>query len=99
MCLFGIQPKFFSIHALNQAIIKNQAFKTFPWFCGKCTRDISGNNLHDLPVHHKDYFTKKTAPWQQLGVVMHLLPLNNEHHPCLDTVWIPNEISVGKRGQ
>lgn len=34
---------------------REQALKVLPWICGRCTREFSLENLHELTVHHKDH--------------------------------------------
>jgi hypothetical protein len=31
---------------------REQALKLFPWICGRCRREFTPANLHELTVHH-----------------------------------------------
>ena len=32
-----------------------QALKLYPWICGRCSREFTRVNLHELTVHHKNH--------------------------------------------
>jgi len=34
---------------------REQALKLFPWICGRCAREFTLTNLHELTVHHKNH--------------------------------------------
>ena len=34
---------------------REQALKIYPWICGRCTREFTRENLHQLTVHHRDH--------------------------------------------
>lgn len=34
---------------------REQALKLYPWICGRCGREFSLKNLHELTVHHKNH--------------------------------------------
>ena len=38
----------------REAGYRAQALKLFPWVCGRCGREFSRTNLHELTVHHRD---------------------------------------------
>jgi 5-methylcytosine-specific restriction endonuclease McrA len=40
---------------LREAGYREQALKLFPWICGRCGREFSGQRLQELTVHHKDH--------------------------------------------
>jgi len=46
--------------ARNQADLRTKdyrekALKIFPWICGRCAREFTRANLHQLTVHHRDH--------------------------------------------
>lgn len=34
---------------------RERALKLYPWICGRCGREFSHTNLHQLTVHHIDH--------------------------------------------
>lgn len=34
---------------------REQALKLYPWICGRCAREFTLKNLHELTVHHKNH--------------------------------------------
>lgn len=34
---------------------REQALKMYPWICGRCAREFSLKNLHELTVHHRNH--------------------------------------------
>jgi hypothetical protein len=34
---------------------RGRALKLHPWICGRCAREFSPANVHELTVHHKDH--------------------------------------------
>ena len=32
-----------------------QALRLLPWICGRCQREFSHQNVHELTVHHRDH--------------------------------------------
>ena len=34
---------------------RERALKLYPWICGRCAREFSRANLHELTVHHRDH--------------------------------------------
>ena len=40
--------------AQREAGYRAQALKLYPWVCGRCGREFTQANLHELTVHHKD---------------------------------------------
>ena len=33
---------------------REQSLRIHPWICGRCAREFTRKNLHELTVHHKD---------------------------------------------
>ena len=34
---------------------REQSLRLHPWVCGRCSREFTRENLHELTVHHKDH--------------------------------------------
>jgi len=34
---------------------RERALKLYPWVCGRCTREFTLQNLHELTVHHRNH--------------------------------------------
>lgn len=34
---------------------REQSLRLHPWVCGRCGREFTRKNLHELTVHHKDH--------------------------------------------
>jgi uncharacterized metal-binding protein YceD (DUF177 family) len=62
-----------------------QALKLFPWICGRCAREFTHDNVHELTVHHKNHNHDDNPPdgsnWELLCLYCH----DNEHQRQLDT--------------
>jgi len=69
----------------REAGYREQALKLFPWICGRCGREFSGDRLRELTVHHKDHNHDNNPPdgsnWELLCLYCH----DNEHARQLDT--------------
>jgi hypothetical protein len=54
---------------------REQALKMYPWVCGRCTREFTLKNLHELTVHHKnhnhDYNPPDGSNWELLCLYCH----------------------------
>ncbi len=63
---------------------REQALKLYPWVCGRCGRDFSRANLHELTVHHRNHNHDDNPPdgsnWELLCLYCH----DNEHSRQLD---------------
>lgn len=63
-----------------------QALKLYPWICGRCTREFTRTNLHELTVHHRDHNHDNNPSdgtnWELLCIYCH----ENEHARYLDAV-------------
>jgi hypothetical protein len=61
-----------------------QALKMYPWICGRCTREFTRANLHELTVHHRnhdhDYNPADGSNWELLCLYCH----DNEHQRLLE---------------
>lgn len=58
---------------------REQALKMYPHICGRCAREFTRKNLHELTVHHRDHNHSNNPPdgsnWELLCVYCH----DNEH--------------------
>ena len=58
---------------------REKALKMYPWICGRCRREFSRENLHELTVHHRnhdhDYNPADGSNWELLCLYCH----DNEH--------------------
>ena len=63
---------------------REQALKIYPWICGRCAREFTRENLHQLTVHHRDHNhdnnPKDGSNWELLCLYCH----DNEHARELD---------------
>ena len=63
---------------------REQALKMFPWVCGRCAREFTSANVHELTVHHRDHDHDNNPPdgsnWELLCVYCH----DNEHARHID---------------
>lgn len=58
----------------------------YPWICGRCQREFTRENLHELTVHHRDHNHDNNPPdgsnWELLCLYCH----DNEHARYVDAV-------------
>jgi hypothetical protein len=70
----------------RQSGYRAQALKLYPWICGRCTREFTRANLHELTVHHRDHNHDNNPSdgtnWELLCIYCH----ENEHARYLDAV-------------
>lgn len=63
---------------------REKALKMFPWVCGRCAREFTSANVHELTVHHRDHDHDNNPPdgsnWELLCVYCH----DNEHARLID---------------
>jgi len=63
-----------------------QSLKIHPWVCGRCGREFTRANLHELTVHHRDHDHDNNPPdgsnWENLCLYCH----DNEHARYVDAV-------------
>lgn len=64
---------------------REQALKMYPWICGRCMREFTRANLHELTVHHRnhdhDYNPPDGSNWELLCLYCH----DNEHSRQIDS--------------
>lgn len=70
---------------LRERGYREQALKIYPWICGRCAREFTRENLHQLTVHHRDHNHDNNPPdgsnWELLCLYCH----DNEHARLLDS--------------
>ncbi|MCP4289423.1 MAG: HNH nuclease family protein [Gammaproteobacteria bacterium] len=68
----------------REAGYREKALKMYPWICGRCTREFTRANLHELTVHHRnhnhDYNPPDGSNWELLCLFCH----DNEHSRYLE---------------
>jgi hypothetical protein len=68
----------------REAGYREQSLKMYPWICGRCSREFTRDNLHELTVHHRDHNHDNNPPdgsnWELLCLYCH----DNEHARYLD---------------
>ena len=56
-----------------------KALAMYPWICGRCAREFTRANLHELTVHHRDHDHSNNpedgSNWELLCLYCH----DNEH--------------------
>ena len=59
----------------REAGYREKSLKMYPWVCGRCTREFTRANLHELTVHHRDHNHDNNPPdgsnWELLCVYCH----------------------------
>jgi len=64
---------------------RDRALKIYPWICGRCAREFTRENLHQLTVHHRDHNHDNNpsdgSNWELLCLYCH----DNEHSRYLDS--------------
>ena len=65
---------------------RERALKMYPWICGRCAREFTRENVHELTVHHRDHDHDNNPPdgsnWELLCLYCH----DNEHARQVDTM-------------
>lgn len=63
---------------------RGQALKMYPHICGRCAREFTRMNLHELTVHHRDHDHSNNpadgSNWELLCIYCH----DNEHQRQLE---------------
>ena len=73
-----------------------RSLKMYPWVCGRCSREFTRENLHELTVHHRDHNHDNNpedgSNWELLCLYCH----DNEHARYLDGESNVNTDGSGK---
>jgi hypothetical protein len=68
----------------REAGYREKSLKLYPWVCGRCAREFTRANLHELTVHHRDHNHDNNPPdgsnWELLCLYCH----DNEHSRYLE---------------
>ena len=63
---------------------RERALKMYPWVCGRCAREFTRANVHELTVHHRNHNhddnPADSSNWELLCVYCH----DNEHSRQID---------------
>ncbi len=58
---------------------REKSLKMYPWICGRCAREFTRANVHELTVHHRDHNHDNNptdgSNWELLCLYCH----DNEH--------------------
>lgn len=58
---------------------REKSLKMYPWVCGRCSREFTRANVHELTVHHRDHNHDNNpedgSNWELLCLYCH----DNEH--------------------
>jgi len=46
---------------------REKSLKMYPWICGRCGREFTRENLHELTVHHRDHDHDNNPPTAATG--------------------------------
>jgi len=72
---------------------RRRALSLYPHICGRCSREFTRENLHELTVHHRDHNHDNNpqdgSNWELLCIYCH----DNEHQRLLDAVSAPSKVS------
>ena len=75
---------------------REKSLKMYPWVCGRCSREFTRENLHELTVHHRDHNHDNNpddgSNWELLCLYCH----DNEHARYLDGESKGNTDASGK---
>ena len=69
---------------------REKSLGMYPWVCGRCSREFTRANVHELTVHHRDHNHDNNpedgSNWELLCVYCH----DNEHARYLDGESVGN---------
>lgn len=75
---------------------RERALKMYPWICGRCAREFTRANLHELTVHHRNHNHDDNPPdgsnWELLCLYCH----DNEHSRYIDHTGDSSEAQVAE---
>ncbi len=83
----------------REAGYRERALKMYPWICGRCQREFTLANVHELTVHHRDHDHDNNPPdgsnWELLCLFCH----DNEHQRQLEAAQGHGEVGDAGAGQ
>ena len=63
---------------------REKSLKMYPWICGRCAREFTPENVHELTVHHRNHNhddnPEDGSNWELLCIYCH----DNEHSRLID---------------
>lgn len=75
---------------------RERSLKLYPWICGRCSREFTRANLHELTVHHRDHNHDNNpldgSNWELLCLYCH----DNEHQRQLEASGLGKTTGTGK---
>lgn len=75
---------------------RERALKLYPWICGRCAREFTRENLHELTVHHRDHNHDNNpsdgSNWELLCLYCH----DNEHARQVDATGASEDPASGR---
>ncbi len=78
---------------LRERGYRAQALRLYPHICGRCAREFTRKNLHELTVHHRDHNHDNNpadgSNWELLCMYCH----DNEHQRQLEA--LPGTTTAG----
>ena len=81
---------------LSEQGYREQALKMYPHICGRCCREFTHKNLHELTVHHRDHDHSNNpadgSNWELLCMYCH----DNEHQRQLEAQQGNTSAASGK---
>ncbi|MEE9494366.1 MAG: YajD family HNH nuclease [Gammaproteobacteria bacterium] len=76
---------------------REKSLKMYPWVCGRCSREFTRANLHELTVHHRDHNHDNNpddgSNWELLCLYCH----DNEHSRLLDGEYTMGSSDTNKK--
>ncbi len=77
---------------------RGRALKMYPWICGRCRREFTQVNVHELTVHHRDHDHDNNpedgSNWELLCIYCH----DNEHSRYVEEERYGGSSNVDSRG-
>ncbi len=74
---------------------RERSLKMYPWICGRCAREFTRANVHQLTVHHRDHNHDNNPPdgsnWELLCIYCH----DHEHSKYSEQALYGSEIKAG----
>jgi hypothetical protein len=78
---------------------REKSLKMYPWVCGRCSREFTRANVHELTVHHRDHNHDNNpedgSNWELLCLYCH----DNEHARYLDGESVGDTDAANKGSQ
>ena len=78
---------------------REQALKIYQWICGRCAREFSRENVHQLTVHHRDHNhdnnPKDGSNWEMLCLYCH----DHEHSKYTEADLYGSTVVAGEDAQ